>query len=51
MYDFWVANGGLPQDFFKNYDPDFYLNPADNTVPSYIKSQMKSGDDDGYNSL
>lgn len=41
MYQHWVDNGGLPQDFFKNYDPDYYLNPNDPTIPTYIKSQMK----------
>lgn len=40
MYQHWTENGGLPQDFFKNYDPDMYLNPMDPSVPTYIKSQM-----------
>lgn len=46
MYQHWVDNGGLPQDFFKQYDPDFYLNPDDPTIPSYITSQMKKTEED-----
>ena len=46
MYQHWVDNGGLPQDFFNQYDPDFYLNPDDASIPSYIKSQMKKEEED-----
>lgn len=47
MYNHWVDQGGLPQDFLNQYDPDFYLNPDDPTIPSYIRSQMKK-EEDGF---
>ncbi|MDQ5955614.1 MAG: hypothetical protein QG621_617 [Patescibacteria group bacterium] len=49
MYKHWVDNGGLPQDFFKQYDPDYYLNPNDPTVPTYVKSQMKTTKEEDTN--
>lgn len=52
MYQHWVDNKGLPQDFFKNYDPDFYLNPVDATIPPYIRSQMKrNAEDDEWDKI
>lgn len=40
-YRKWVQNGGLPQDFFKQFDPDNYLNPSDPTIPPDIRNSMK----------
>lgn len=41
MYDHWIAGGGLPQDFFKSFDPDYYLRPTDTGIPPQIKSVME----------
>src|SRR5262249_14396458 len=51
MYKHWIDNGGLPQDFFKQYDPDYYLNPADQSIPSYIRSQMSKSNDDDFDAF
>lgn len=39
-YTKWVQNGGLPQDFFKQFDPDNYLNPSDPTIPPQVRNAM-----------
>lgn len=41
MYQHWVDNKGNPQDFLKEFDPDFYLRPTDPGIPLQIKSVMK----------
>lgn len=41
MYNHWIENQGLPQDFFKQFDPDYYLRPTDPGIPFQIKSVMK----------
>lgn len=40
-YTDWIDQGGLPQDFFKQYDPNYYLNPKDTTIPPYIRNSME----------
>lgn len=40
-FNAWVSRGGLPQDFFKQLDPDYFLNPNDPSIPPQIRSQMK----------
>lgn len=46
MLDAWKKDGGLEQDFYKNYPPKNYLNPSDPTVPQYIKDMLKKAVDD-----
>lgn len=42
MYKKWIDENGDPQDFYKEYPPDYYLNPKDPTVELQIKSMMKA---------
>ena len=46
LYQHWVDNGGLPQDFLNRFDPDFYLRPTDSGIPLQIKSVMKKDEED-----
>lgn len=39
-FNAFVALGGDPKDFVKEYDPDIYINPRDETR-SFLQSQMK----------
>lgn len=41
MLDAWKKDGGLEQDFFKQYPPKNYLNPNDGSVPQYIRDMLK----------
>ena len=49
----WVANGGLIKDFLATHPPKNYVNPANNTLPVYLRStkptakQIQDGADDG----
>lgn len=38
MYDEWIANGGLPQDFLKYFPPRLYVNPNDASLPASLRS-------------
>lgn len=42
MLSAWKEDGGLEQDFFTQYPPKNYLNPNDDSVPTYIKDKLKS---------
>ena len=42
LYDAWVAKGGKIADFVKTYPPEQYVNPANTTLPPYLKPK-KSG--------
>lgn len=46
MLDAWKKDGGLEQDFYKNYPPKNYLNPSDPTIPQYIKDMLKKQADE-----
>lgn len=37
-YNDWVANGGLGKDFVSKFPPSKYVNPANNTLPQYLRS-------------
>lgn len=37
MYKKWVAGGGLLKDFILKYPPKNYGNPADSTLPSFLR--------------
>jgi LysM repeat protein len=41
MFNLWLQNGGLADDFFKYYSPTDYVNPNDTSVPSYIRNKIK----------
>lgn len=41
MLNAWKKDGGLEQDFFKNYPPKNYLNPNDASIPQYIRDMLK----------
>ena len=38
----WKDDGGLEQDFYKQFSPMNYLNPNDPTIPAYIKEKLKT---------
>lgn len=38
MYNRWIDAGGKPQDFIKTYPPAAYINPANDTLPLYLRS-------------
>jgi len=42
MLQKWIDAGGLSQDFFSQYPPKNYLNPNDDSIPTYIKDKLKS---------
>ncbi|MCL4405234.1 hypothetical protein M1295_01500 [Patescibacteria group bacterium] len=42
MMNYWTTQGGLIQDFIKQYPPKNYLNPDDSTIPTIIKPYLKS---------
>lgn len=46
MYNQWTANKLLPQDFTKYYPPKLYVNPANTTLPSYLRSSTAKAKDD-----
>ncbi len=39
MYKAWIKNGGLIQDFLKEYPPIKYINPSDASVPVYLRAK------------
>jgi hypothetical protein len=47
----WVDAGGLPKDFFSQFDPDMYANPDDPSLPPNIKRAMSKKGDDEFDSL
>lgn len=38
MYDQWTSQGGLGDDFVKQYPPKTYVNPDNRTLPKYLQS-------------
>lgn len=50
LYNTWIGNKGLPQDFFKNFPPDQYLDVSGRTyaIPSYIQSGLKVSQQNNY---
>lgn len=43
LYDAWVGAGGSITDFLKTFPSKDYVNPANNTLPTYLRSSTKSG--------
>jgi LysM repeat protein len=41
MFNLWLQNGGLADDFFKYYSPTDYVNPDDASIPAYIRNKIK----------
>lgn len=42
MFDAWTSQGGLAKDFLKNYPPKSYVNPANTTLPTYLRSKTST---------
>ena len=42
MMNYWTQQGGLIQDFIKQYPPKNYLNPNDPTIPEIIRPYLKT---------
>jgi len=42
MLSLFAEQGGRVQDFIKEYPADLYLNPEDDTVKNFIKTEMQS---------
>lgn len=38
MYNAWLGKGGKPQDFISQFPPKQYVNPANNTLPTNLRS-------------
>lgn len=41
-YDAWVGSGALAKDFITQFPPKKYVNPVNNTLPSYLRSSTKT---------
>lgn len=42
LYQSWVQSGGLLKDFLSTFPPKNYVNPADTTLPSFLKPSSSS---------
>jgi hypothetical protein len=44
-YQSWIKDGGLTQDFIKQFPPKIYVNPANKALPTFLQSgtQKSSG--------
>lgn len=42
MYDKWVNAGLDPQAFLKNYPPQYYIDPSDTSLPSYLQPKKSA---------
>lgn len=51
MLQAWKDDRGLEQDFFTNYPPKNYLNPNDQSIPSYLRDKLKVESDGGFESF
>ena len=46
-----VTQGALPQDFVNKFPPDLYLNPNDESLPDWIKTEMQKQTGSAYESF
>lgn len=42
-YQNWIASGGSAEEFFRNFPPSTYINPANTWLPSEIMQFVKAG--------
>jgi len=47
LYDAWLGNGGLPQDFLRAYPPEYYVNPANTWLPKILMPKKPADSTDG----
>jgi hypothetical protein len=45
-YQSWIKDGGLTQDFIKQFPPKVYVNPANKTLPAFLQSGKVSNEDE-----
>jgi len=41
-YQQWTQQGGLPQDFTKNFPPKLYVNPAATNIPGLLPEFLQN---------
>ena len=46
LYNAWVHEGGTVDDFLKEFPPKLYTNPADDTLPIFLKVPKKKDTED-----
>ena len=46
LYNLWVANKGLTQDFLAKFPPKNYVNPANDWLPPHLRNPKKDDEDD-----